>query len=75
INICLYNGGVTKSNDLALGSVGSDSAFHFVIVLMCVFVLLDYHQDKINGIQLMIWAALVFMTGPIGFFIYLFKAT
>ncbi|MEC0573697.1 hypothetical protein P8833_07860 [Bacillus inaquosorum] len=55
--------------------MGSDSAFHFVIVLMCVFVLLDYHQDKINGIQLMIWAALVFMTGPIGFFIYLFKAT
>lgn len=38
----LYNGDVTKSNGLALGSVGSDSAFHFVIVLMCVFVLLDY---------------------------------
>ncbi|MCG8397503.1 hypothetical protein LWS67_13270 [Bacillus atrophaeus] len=46
---------------------------YFVIVLMCLYVLLDYHQEKINRLQFMIWVSVVFMTGPIGFFLYVFK--
>lgn len=46
---------------------------NFVIVLMCLYVMIDYQKDKINRFQFIIWVAVVFMTGHIGFFLYLFK--
>ncbi|KAB2397987.1 hypothetical protein F8171_04245 [Bacillus cereus] len=43
-------------------------------ILMCSFITLEYKQNELKKVSFLIWLVLVFITGPIAFFLYvLFK--
>ncbi len=45
---------------------------YLLIIYMCAYVTLEYQKNKISKHQFLIWLIFIFLTGPIGFIIYIF---
>ncbi|MBG9581399.1 hypothetical protein ABE42_19845 [Bacillus thuringiensis] len=45
---------------------------YLLIIYMCSYVTLEYRKNKISKQHFLIWLIFIFLTGPIGFIIYIF---
>ncbi|OJE18303.1 hypothetical protein COI41_21735 [Bacillus toyonensis] len=45
---------------------------YLLIIYMCAYVTLEYRKNKISKQHFLIWLIFIFLTGPIGFIIYIF---
>ncbi|GIN86025.1 hypothetical protein J6TS2_24110 [Heyndrickxia sporothermodurans] len=44
----------------------------FLNVLMSMYILMGFQQKKLNSRQFVFWFVFVYLTGPIGYFLYLY---
>ncbi|MDR4161975.1 hypothetical protein FO506_25800 [Bacillus paranthracis] len=44
---------------------------YLLIIFMCSYITLEYRQHKMSKQYFVVWLVAVFLTGPVGFLLYL----